>query len=64
MLDFPVVLFGTEYWAGLLEWIRSTMAVEGKIARDDLDLMFVTDDPAAVRDHILESTAAINGNDG
>lgn len=52
VLNFPVVLFGTEYWKGLLDWINGTMAVEGKIAAKDLDLIFVTDDPAAVRDHI------------
>jgi uncharacterized protein (TIGR00730 family) len=53
--DFPVVLFGSAYWKGLLDWIASTMAVEGKIAADDLDMMFVTDDPEAARDHILKS---------
>jgi len=52
VLDFPVVLFGSSYWQGLLDWIRTTMAVEGKIASEDLDLIFVTDDPEEVRDHI------------
>lgn len=51
--DFPVVLFGKEYWTGLLDWIRNTMAAEGKIAADDIDLMCVTDDPKVARDHIL-----------
>ncbi len=51
--DFPVVLFGTEYFAGLMDWIRGTLAAEGKIAPDDLDLICVTDDPAQVRDHIV-----------
>jgi len=50
--DFPVVLFGSEYWEGLLAWLRGTMAGEGKIAPADLDLMFVTDDPAAAADHV------------
>ena len=50
---FPVVLFGTEYWGGLLDWLKGTMAAEGKIAYEDLDLMCVTDDPEVVRDHIL-----------
>ena len=56
VLDFPVVLFGTEYWKGLLDWIEGTMAPEGKIAADDRDILFLTDDPAAVRDHILSTT--------
>jgi len=64
VMDFPVVLFGTEYWKGLLDWIAATMAVEGKIAREDLDIMFVTDDPAEVRDHILRSTTVAEGADG
>jgi hypothetical protein len=51
--DFPVVLFGSEYWGGLLEWLRGRMAREGKIAPGDLDLMYVTDDPAEVADHIV-----------
>ena len=41
--DFPVVLFGTQYWGGLLQWIRDTMVVEGKIAPDDLRRLIVTD---------------------
>lgn len=56
--DFPVVLFGSKYWSGLLDWIRGTMAAEGKIAPEDLDLMLVTDDPAEVRDHVLRSYTA------
>ncbi len=51
--NFPVVLFGSEYWGGLLEWMRATMAVEGKIAPSDLDLMLVTDSPEQARDHIV-----------
>jgi uncharacterized protein (TIGR00730 family) len=41
--NFPVVLFGKAYWQGLLEWLRSTMAADGKIHDSDLDLLFVTD---------------------
>lgn len=51
--NFPVVLFGSRYWGGLLEWLRNTVAAEGKIASADLDLLFVTDSPEAVRDHII-----------
>jgi uncharacterized protein (TIGR00730 family) len=51
--DFPVVLFGSDYWRGLLEWLGGTMVREGKIAPGDLDLMYVTDDPVEVAEHIL-----------
>jgi uncharacterized protein (TIGR00730 family) len=48
--NFPVILFGAEYWRGLLDWVRGTLLAEGKISPEDLDLLVVTDDPAeAVR---------------
>ena len=43
--DFPVVLFGSAYWSGLLGWIRDTMLEEGKISPDDVELLVVTDSP-------------------
>lgn len=56
--DFPVVLFGSEYWAGLLDWIRSTMLAEGKISPEDLDLMIVTDEPEVAVEVIVEAHEA------
>jgi uncharacterized protein (TIGR00730 family) len=48
--NFPVVLFGSEYWHGLLDWLKRTMLHEGKIKALDLDLLVVTDSPeVAVR---------------
>ena len=44
--QFPVVLFGTHYWAGLVRWLNSKVLAEGKISSGDLDLIVVTDDPA------------------
>ena len=41
--NFPVVLFGSDYWSGLLRWIRDRVLAEGKIAPRDLDLLIVTD---------------------
>ena len=43
---FPVILFGRAYWAGLIDWIRSTMAETGTISPADLELFTVTDDVA------------------
>ncbi len=45
---FPVVLFGSRYWSGLVNWLRDTMAAERKIEPSDLDLFTVTDEPEAV----------------
>ncbi len=48
--NFPLVLFGSAYWGGLLDWLRGTMLAETKISPEDLDLLILTDDPAeAVR---------------
>ncbi len=41
---FPVVLFGTKYWGGLVDWLRSSVLPGGKIAAPDLDLIHLTDD--------------------
>ncbi len=45
---FPVVLVGSEYWSGLVSWIRSTLVAEGKISPADIDLLQVVDDPDEV----------------
>ena len=42
---FPIVLFGTEYWTGLLDWIRKVVLGRGAISPEDMDLMTLTDDP-------------------
>ena len=42
---FPVVLMGTEYWSGLIEWIRKVMLPAGNISPTDFDLFSLTDDP-------------------
>ncbi|HUF49504.1 MAG TPA: TIGR00730 family Rossman fold protein [Longimicrobiales bacterium] len=48
--DFPVVLFGSDYWVGLVDWLKGRMLEDGKIGAEDLELLFVTDEPAeAVR---------------
>jgi uncharacterized protein (TIGR00730 family) len=41
---FPVVLIGTEYWAGLLDWLRRDPTAHANIAPEDLDLLICTDD--------------------
>jgi uncharacterized protein (TIGR00730 family) len=45
VLHFPVILFGSDYWAGLLEWIRERLLADEMISRDDVALLHVTDDP-------------------
>jgi uncharacterized protein (TIGR00730 family) len=43
--NFPVVLYDSAYWSGLLTWLQETMEAEGKISPGDVDLMMVTDSP-------------------
>jgi uncharacterized protein (TIGR00730 family) len=52
--NFPVILFGTAYWHGLMEWIRGTMLAEGKISAEDLDLLMLTDSPEEAVSHVLD----------
>ncbi len=40
---FPVVLFGSSYWGGLVDWIKGTILAEGNISPGDMDLLYVTD---------------------
>jgi len=42
--SFPIVLMGSDYWRGLLDWLRDTVLAERKIHAVDLDLLQVTDD--------------------
>ena len=42
--SFPIILMGSEYWSGLLAWIRGTVLAHGKISETDLDMFQVTDD--------------------
>ena len=50
--DFPLVLFGSKYWGGLLDWLKATVQAQGKISPGDLELIKVTDSPKEAADHI------------
>jgi uncharacterized protein (TIGR00730 family) len=52
--DFPVIMFGTRYWGGLMTWVRDSLRGEGKISPEDLDLLVCTDDPAEVERLIVD----------
>jgi len=56
--QFPVVLFGTHYWAGLVRWMQSRVLGEKKISPGDLDLLLITDDPKEAADAIALAWAA------
>jgi uncharacterized protein (TIGR00730 family) len=53
--DFPVILFGTDYWAGLIDWMKEKLLQEGKISPDDVGLLFLTDSPEEAVRAVLEA---------
>src|SRR5262247_1731308 len=53
--QFPVILFGRHYWAGLIRWLQSRVLGEGKISPGDLDLMLLTDDPKEAAHAVIEA---------
>ena len=56
---FPLILMGSEYWSGLIDWIRERLQAEGMIGKDDMQLLRVCDDPeeavGIIRDFYLRS---------
>ncbi|HET8562193.1 MAG TPA: TIGR00730 family Rossman fold protein [Marmoricola sp.] len=53
--SFPVMLLGSDYWAGMLSWLRETVLASGKIAAADLELVEVTDDLDAVVERMVSA---------
>ena len=49
----PIILVGSEYWQGLIEWFRNTMVKQGTISANDLDLVQVVDDAQQALDAIF-----------
>ncbi len=56
--NFPVVLFGSQYWRGLLQWLSTTMLNERMISPEDLGLMHLTDSPKDACDFIVKTCYA------
>jgi uncharacterized protein (TIGR00730 family) len=50
--SFPVILMGSEYWQGLMDWLKKTMIGGGMILPEDLDFIEIIDDPDEVVKHI------------
>ncbi len=56
--NFPIILFGSTYWSGLLTWLKETMLAEGKISPADLDLLVIADTPESARDAVTQAMVA------
>jgi len=50
----PLILFGSEFWGGLIDWMRKTMLKQGTISEGDFDLVTVTDDPEEVTEIMVK----------
>jgi uncharacterized protein (TIGR00730 family) len=61
--QFPVVLVGRSYWAGLLDWLRDSVAGDGNIDLTDIDLVTCTDDLDEVMAVLLEADAERQARD-
>ncbi len=53
--NFPVVLFGSKFWGGMMGWIEEVMLAEKKISDSDLQLVHVTDSPAEAVEIVVRS---------
>jgi len=53
--NFPVVLFGKDYWGGMMEWVKGPMLSEGKISDEDMRRLHLTDSPAEVVEIVVKS---------
>lgn len=56
--QFPVIMFGRHYWAGLIRWLQSRVLGERKISAGDLDLILLTDDPVEATHAVIDAYEA------
>jgi uncharacterized protein (TIGR00730 family) len=52
--DFPVILYGSKYWGGMVDWLRKMVLVANNITPEDVDAIHIVDEPERVRDIVVE----------
>ena len=52
MKPFPIVLVGSSYWSGLIEWMKTNMLDTGRIINEDMELFKIMDDPQGIVDYV------------
>ncbi len=57
--NFPIVLFGSHYWSGMLDWLRAVVLPGGKISEHDMDMFHITDSPAEVVEIVTQSQSSL-----
>ena len=58
--NFPVILFGSEFWAGMLDWLENTILKNKYIAANDRNLLYLTDSPAEIVEIVHRSQDALS----
>jgi len=58
--NFPIVLFGSHYWSGMLDWIRAVVLPGGKISDHDMDIFHITDSPAEVVEIVNRAQSSLH----
>jgi uncharacterized protein (TIGR00730 family) len=57
--NFPIVLYNSSYWKGMLDWLREVVLLEGKISEHDMDMFYITDSPAEVVEIVMQSQSSL-----
>src|SRR2546427_5928264 len=60
--NFPVVLYGSRYWEGMLDWLRGPMLEEAKIVPEDLKRLHGTDSPEEIVEIVLRFQRSLKRN--
>ena len=61
--NFPIVLFGSQYWSGMLDWLRAVVLPGGKISEQDMEIFHVTDSPAEVVEIVMRAQRTLSEQD-
>ncbi len=59
--SFPIILFGREYWQGLIDWMKNTLVTKGTIGREDFSFLHIVDDPAEICELLKEHYRVFGG---
>ncbi len=62
--DFPVILYGSSFWAGMIDWARATLLANGTIAPSDIERLQICDDPQQICTTIVQSYHQRQSNQG
>ena len=65
--NFPVILYGSEYWGGLMDWLRKPVLAANNITKEDVDSLHLVDDPQRVCEIVCafhDRALITNGDEG